>query len=114
MKDKFLFAFTTSVGIEFLGIFACAERRERYRLRFAAAEHRRTVRPWQNANLAPDGADLIESPAIEALGLIHDQSAHRFLLDVIERVLEDELGDFFGPKFFNELRANFIGDRLDC
>src|SRR2546430_798168 len=91
VQDEFLFAFAAGVGIELLSILAGAESRECHGLSFPAAKYCRTVSARQNSNFAPDGAHLVERTAIQTLGLIHDQSPHRLLLNVIKRIFEDEL-----------------------
>src|SRR5215472_8765719 len=99
MEIELLFARTAGVGIEFLCIFAGAECAESYRLRFAPLEDGLAMRAWEQANLRVNRADGFKIPAIQPLTLIQDQTAHRFLLNVIKRILEDELGDFFFAKF---------------
>ena len=113
VQDEFLLALAAGVGIEFLRVFAGAERGERDGLRFAAAEERRAVRARQDADFAGDRANDVKAAAIQALAAVQDQAADGFLLDVIERVLDDEVGDFFRAEFFDELRADFVLDRLD-
>jgi hypothetical protein len=58
------------------------------------------VRARQNADFAENGADcVIETATVEPLALLHDQGADVFLLDVIERVLEDVSVTFSAPNF---------------
>ena len=40
------------------------------------------------------------------------KAANGFLLDVIKRVLDDEIGDLLLAEFFDEFRADFVLDRL--
>ena len=67
-----------------------AERYGRQRLRLAAGEEPRTVRRGQVVRLAPDGADFIRAAAVEALALVEDHVAHRFLLHVVVEVFVDQ------------------------
>src|SRR2546426_909770 len=57
------------------------------RLRLAAREERRPVRPRQHLHLARDRADIGEAAAIEAALLADDHAAHDLLVDVLEEVL---------------------------
>ena len=66
----------------------------------------------QEADFAADGADLVKAAAVQAFATIQYQTADRFLLDVIKRVVDNKIGDFFGPKFFEKLGADLILDRL--
>ena len=57
------------------------ERRDTQRLRLAACEERRAVRPRQQAGLAADLPDLVEAATVYSDALIEDLTAHRLLLD---------------------------------
>ena len=112
VQDEFLLALAAGVGIEFLRVVAGAERGERDGLGFAAGEQRRAVRARQNADFAGNRADVIKGAAIEALAAVQNQAADGFLLDVIKGVVDDEVGDFFRAEFLDELRADFVLNRL--
>ena len=73
---------------------------------------RRAVRPRQDADFADDGADGLEVAPVEPLALVHDQAADGFLLDVVEGVLEHELGDLLRAELLDELLADLLGDGL--
>ena len=92
MEDEFLFGLAAGVGIKFLRVFAGAERDQRDRLRFAAGENRRTVRARQDARLRwRSGERRRNARPSRRLPLFEDQAADGFFLDVIERVVDDEL-----------------------
>ncbi len=44
--------------------------------------------------------------------MVQNQTADRLLLDVIKRVVDDEIGDFFRAEFFDEFGADFVLNRL--
>src|ERR1019366_3655040 len=88
VQDELLLSGAAGIGVELLGVFAGAQGAERERLRFPALEHRRAVRPRQKAHFADYGPDGFEITPIEPLALVHDEAADRFLLDVVEGVLE--------------------------
>ncbi len=110
---NFFSLFAAGIGVEFLRVFAGAQGGQRDGLGFAAAEHGRAVGARQNAHFAGNRADRVEVAAVQALALVHDQAADGFLLDVIEGVLEHEIGDFLRAEFFDELLADFVGDGGD-
>ena len=112
MEDEFLFVLAAGVGIKFLRVVAGAERGERDGLGFAAGEKRRAVRARQNAHFAGNRADRVKVAAVEALAAVQNQTADGFLLDVIKGVVDDEVGDFFRAEFLDELRADFVLNRL--
>ncbi len=113
MEDEFFLGLAAGVGIKFLRVVAGAECGERDGLRFAARKNRRTMSARQDADFAGDRAHHIEGATVEALAAFQDQFADGFLLDVIKRVVDDKLRDFFRAEFFDELRADFVLDRLD-
>ena len=59
------------------------------------------------------GRTVVKSAAVEALAVVHDQAADGFLLDVVEGVLEDELGDLLRAELLDELLADLVGDGAD-
>ena len=67
----------------------------------------------QQAHLALDRAHAIEAASVEPFVVVHNQSAHRFLLDIIKGILENELGDLLRSKFFNQFRAYLISNSFD-
>ena len=73
-----------------------AERHRRERLRFAAGEDCRSVRPGQIADLAPYRADLIHLAAVEAHLLIEHAAADGFLFDVVIVAVDQRCRDIFG------------------
>src|SRR5208283_526226 len=78
-------------------------------LGFAALEQGRAMSSRQEGDLAVDGADLLKAASVQALVLVHDQAADSLLLDVVEGVLEDELGDFFFSKFSDQFLGYLLG-----
>ena len=112
VQDEFLFVLAAGVGIEFLHVFAGAQRDERDGLGFAAAEKRRAVRARQDAHFAGNRADVVKAAAVQPLAAVQNQAADGFLLNVIKGVLEDEFGDFFLAELFDELGADFILNRF--
>jgi hypothetical protein len=64
----------------------------------------------EDSHFAHDRTDLLKVAAVEALAVFEDQFADGLLLDVIERVVDDERRDFLRAEFFDELRADFILD----
>ena len=82
------------------------------RLRFAAGEKRRAVRARENADFAGDRADHVKRAAVETFAAFQNQFADGFLLDVVKGVVDDEVGDFFRAEFFDELRADFVLNRV--
>ena len=52
---------------------------------------RRTVRARQHADFAGDLAQIVVAAAVDALLLVENVAAERFLLDVIERLVDREL-----------------------
>ena len=113
VQDEFLLGGAAGVGVELLGVFAGAQRAERDGLRLPALEQRRAVRPRQEAHFADDGADGFEIAPVEPLALVHDQAADRFLLDVVEGVLEHELGHLLLAELLDELLADLFRDGRD-
>ncbi len=113
VQDELFFALAAGVGIKFLRVFGRAEGGQDQRLGFAAAEQGRAVRPRQEAHLARQRANIFKSPAIHPLLAVQNQTTHGLLLEVIRRVTEHELGDFFRAEFFHEPGAHVIGYRLD-
>src|ERR1019366_1532417 len=95
MQDEFFLVRAAGVGIKFLRVVAGAERGERDGLRFAAGEQRGTVRARQNAHFAGNRTNHIKRTTVETLAAFEDQLAHGFFLDVVKRVVDDELRDFF-------------------
>ncbi len=71
------------------------------------------MRPRQEAHFADDGPDGVEVAAIQAPALPQDQAADGFLLDVIEGVLEHELGHPLRAKLFDQLQAHFLREGRD-
>ena len=112
VQDEFLLRFAAGVGIKFLRVVAGAERGERDRLRFAAGKKRGTVGARENADFAGNRTNLLKIPAVQALAAFENQFADGFFLDVIKRVVDDKLRDFFRAEFFNELGADFVLNRL--
>src|ERR1019366_5711823 len=74
---------------------------------------RRAVRPRQDADFADDGADGFEIAPVEALALVHDKAADRFLLDVVKRVLENELGHLLLAELLYQLLADLFRNGRD-
>src|SRR5215471_7649232 len=103
VEDEFLFTGAAGIRIELLSIFASAKGAESDGLSFTALKEGGPVRSREDRHLALNGADLVEAASIEALILIHDQAADRFLLDIVKCIFEDKLGYFFRGKFLNEL-----------
>ena len=110
MEDELLLVRAASVGIKFLRVVAGAERDERNGLRFAAGKQRGTVGAREEAHFAGDGADLFKITTIEALAALEDKLADGFLLDVVEGVVNDDLGDLLGAVFGDELFTDFVLD----
>ena len=72
------------------------------------------MRARENARLrTKSGEPASKSRPSRRLPAVHDQAANGFFLDVIERVLENELGDLFRAEFFDQLLADFFRDRFD-
>ena len=113
MQNEFLLGLAAGVGIKFLRVVAGAERGERDGLRFAAGKNRRAVGARQNADFAGNRANDVKGATIKAFAAFQNQFADGFLLDVIKRVVDDKGRDFFRAEFFDELRADFVLDRLD-
>ena len=86
-----------------------AEGRDGHDLRLSAGEHRAAVRAAEDADLAPDGADLILRAPVGADLLVDDLIAHDFLGDVVED-RADVLGAFriFLLEGFNRLRLDRV------
>src|SRR5688572_32255683 len=103
MQDELLLAGAAGVGIEFLRFFGGAESRDNDRLRLTPAEQRRTMHARKQSHFATDRTHRFKIPTIKALALFHDQATHRFFLEVIERVFENEISDFFSAEFLHEL-----------
>ena len=112
VQQEFLLAVAAGVGIKFLHVVAGAERGERDGLRFAAGEQRRAVRARENADFAGNRADDIKCATVEAFAAFQNQFADGFLLDVVKSVFDDEVGDFLRAEFLDELRADFVLNRL--
>src|ERR1019366_7353732 len=71
------------------------------------------MRPRQEAHFANDGADGFEIATVQPLAVVHNEAADRFLLDVIEGVLEHKLGDLLLTELLDEFLANLFGDGRD-
>src|SRR5262245_15682882 len=71
-------------GIDELLVFGSAERRHHERLGLAAREHRRTVRPRQNADLRHDRANGLVVTAIDAPAGIKNVPAHDLGFELLE------------------------------
>ena len=112
VQDEFLLVLAAGVGVEFLRVVAGAEGGEGDGLGFAAGEERRAVGARQDADFAGDRADDVEAAAVEALAVVQDQAADGFLLDVVEGVLDDEVGDLLRAELLDELGADFVLKRL--
>ena len=113
VQDEFLLVLAAGVGIEFLRVVAGAERGERDGLRFAAG--RTSAEPWARGRMPTSleiGRTTSKARPSRRLPLFKNQAADGFLLDVIKSVVDDEIGDFFRAEFFDELRADFVLDRL--
>ena len=113
VEDEFLLAVAAGVGIKFLRVLARSERRQRHRLGFAAGKDRGAMRAGQNAYLAPDRPHHVHGPSVEPPALVQNQRAHILLLDIIRRVLEDELSHLLRPEFLDKLLAYFLEDGID-
>src|SRR5215510_4468399 len=73
--------------LDLLLVVCGAERAGDQRLRFTAREDDRSVRPWEDAGLAPDGTDLVELAAVEADAALQHLVAEHFLLQLVEDAL---------------------------
>ena len=113
VQQELLLGLAAGVGVELLDVVAGAEGGQADGLGLAAGEHGRTVGAGQEAHLAGQGADGVEVAAVEALGVVEHEAADRFLLDVVLRVLDDELGDLLGAELGDELLADVGEDRVD-
>ena len=91
VQEEALRFFAAAVGIDVLRFFDRRESGERDRLRFAALENGRAMRARQHADFAGDLAQVIVAAAINALLLVENADAERFLLHVIERLRDREL-----------------------
>src|SRR5262249_22711788 len=104
--------------IELLRVFTGSQCAECHGLSFPTLEYRRTMGAGKYSYFRVDGSNRVEIAAIQALVLVHDQATDRFLLDVIECVLEDKLSDFFLAKFLEQFCADLLGNgchsRLAC
>ena len=112
VQDEFLFGFAAGVGIEFLRVVAGAQRGQRERLGFAPAEQRRAMRARQKADFARNRAHDIKGAAVETFAVVQNQTANAFLLDVVKRVVDDKVRDFFRAKFFHKFLPDLVLDRL--
>src|ERR671933_300689 len=56
------------------------------RLRLAAREERRTVRPGQDADLGDDRAHRLGVAPVDAAAFLEDRAAHDLLLEVLEEL----------------------------
>src|SRR6266478_2280885 len=113
VQDEFFLAGSTSIGIKFLRVFACAQGAEGDSLGFAALEQGRTMGARQYSHLAVDGADLFKAAPVQAFVVVHDQAADCFLLDVVKSVFGHKLGYFLLAELFSQLFADFIRQRRD-
>ena len=113
VENEFLLGGAAGVGVELLGVFASAQRNKRDGLRLAALKHCRTVCPGQETHFAHDRSDGLKIAPVQAFALVHDEAANRLLLDVVEGVLEHELGDLLRSELLHELLADFHGDGRD-
>ena len=113
VQQELLLGCATGVGIELLDVVAGAQGGQADGLGLAAGEHSRTVGAGQEAHFAGQGADCVEVAAVQTLGVVEDEAADGFLLDVILGVLEDELGHLIGTELGDELLTDFGEDRVD-
>src|SRR6516162_8522992 len=113
MKDELLFTGSARVGIEFLRIFAGTQCAQGHGLGFTTLENRRTVSARQHANLGVNRTNRLKITPIQSLVVVHDQTTNRFLLDIVESILENELSDSFFTKLLNQLSANLLSERSD-
>ena len=108
VEDELLLCLATGIGIKLLRVFVRAESDEADRLGFAANKQGGTMGAGENASFARDRADGIKATAVEALAIVQNEAANGFLLDVVEGVLDDELGDFLRAEFLDEFHADFV------
>src|ERR1700757_381446 len=84
MEDKPLRLLAAAVSVDHLGLFNRRQRGQRQRLRFTALENRRTVRPWQHADLTVDRPQILVAAAVDAFLFFQNAFSECFLLHVIE------------------------------
>ena len=113
VQQELLLGCATGVGVELLDVVAGAQGGQADGLGLAAGEHSRTVGAGQEAHFAGQGADCVEVAAVQTLGVVEDEAADRFLLDVILGIFDDELGHLVGAELGDELLTDFGEDRVD-
>ena len=111
MEHEALGVRATAIGIDHLGLIGGSESRDAEGLGFATGEDRAAVGAGQQADLAGEGANFVESTAIAALLAVEDRNAEGFFLQVVEG-----LGDFefrSGREFFEHGFFDFLAECAD-